>query len=250
MSRVTRIILATVALLLNVVATTANSAVARTYDVPAAGIVDASASEARLTATSHHAGVWTAPTAAPPRQLAAATTGSEGSGCTYDACSITRVDARAYEYGGDVSPQVSGSWNETGSRSWAKSGTSTTTAARFVATNTADDLAEAASRAASNVGPGSGSVYGTRVHSAFADEIAALGRSDLFSEVSYLNGQVVPYGTRGSVRLDVVVGSPSAPTAIWDLKTGAAALTPARIAQIQSHLPPGFQNVPVLEVRP
>jgi hypothetical protein len=119
-----------------------------------------------------------------------------------------------------------------------------------VATNTADDLAGAASRAASNVGPGSGSVYGTRVHSAFADEIAALGRSDLFSEVSYLNGQVVPYGTPGSVRLDVVVGSPSAPTAIWDLKTGSAALTPGRIAQIQSHLPPGFQTVPVLEVRP
>jgi RHS repeat-associated protein len=118
------------------------------------------------------------------------------------------------------------------------------------ATNTADDLAGAASRAASKVGPGSGPVYGTRVHSAFAEEVAALGRSDLFSEVSYLNGQVVPYGTPGSVRLDVVVGSPSAPTAIWDLKTGSAALTPARVAQIQSHLPPGFQNVPVLEVRP
>ena len=133
----TRIILATVALLLSVVATTANSAVARTYDVPAAGTVDASASEARLIATSHHAGVWTALTAAPPRQLAAATTGSEGSGCTYDACSITRVDARAYEYGGDVSPQVSGSWNETGSRSWAKSGASTTPYARSVATEAA-----------------------------------------------------------------------------------------------------------------
>jgi hypothetical protein len=111
-------------------------------------------------------------------------------------------------------------------------GTSTTPNSRSVATNTIDDIAGAVSRAASNVGPGSGPVYGTRVHSAFADEIAALGRSDLYPEVSYLNGKVVPYGTPGSVRLDVVVGSPSAPTAIWDLKTGSAALTPARIAQI------------------
>lgn len=114
----------------------------------------------------------------------------------------------------------------------------------------ADDLQSAAARAEESVGPGRGPVYGTRVHTAFAEEVAALGRADVFTEVSYLNGQVVPYGTPGSVRLDAVVGSPSAPTAIYDLKTGSATLTTARIAQIQSQLPAGFQNVPVVELRP
>jgi RHS repeat-associated protein len=114
----------------------------------------------------------------------------------------------------------------------------------------ADDLAEAARRASGNVEPGQGPVYGTRVHSEFADEIGALGRSDLHSEVSYLNGRVVPYGTKGSVRLDAVVGTPSAPTAIYDLKTGSATLSPSRIQQILSHLPTGYRDIPVLELRP
>jgi hypothetical protein len=120
----------------------------------------------------------------------------------------------------------------------------------FFASQTLDDLAGAANRAATSVGPGRGAVYGTRVHSAFADELRALGRSDVFSEVSYLNGDVVAYGTRGSVRLDAVVGSPGAPSAIYDLKTGSAALTPGRIAQIRWNLPPGFHDIPVLELRP
>lgn len=167
----------------------------------------------------------------------------------YDVPIVTRVDPR-----GDASTtrslQVGNSMEESGSPPSVARGASTTASVTLVATNTADDLAGAASRASSTVGPGRGPVYGTNVHTAFADEVAALGRTDLFAEVSYLNGQVVPYGTRGAVRLDVVVGSPSAPTAIWDLKTGSAALTQARIAQIQSHLPPAFQNIPVLEVRP
>ena len=115
---------------------------------------------------------------------------------------------------------------------------------------TSPQLLAAADRAVATTGPGSGPVYGTRVHSAFADEIAALGRADLFTEVSYLHGRVVPYGTPGSVRLDVVEGSVLAPRAIYDLKTGTAALTPGRISQIRSHLPDGFENIPILEVRP
>ncbi|MCZ7627613.1 MAG: hypothetical protein M5U19_00210 [Microthrixaceae bacterium] len=125
------------------------------------------------------------------------------------------------------------------------------TSGSLVAPRTAlDDLQAAANRASANVGPGRGAVHGTHVHSSFADELAALGRTDVFSEISYLNGRVVPYGTKGSVRLDAVVGSPGAPSAIYDLKTGSAALTSSRIAQIRSHLPPGFQNIPVHELRP
>jgi len=122
-----------------------------------------------------------------------------------------------------------------------------TTAAQ---SGTRDVLSGLASKAQSTMGEGTGPVYGTKVHSAFASEINALGRSDLSTEVSYLNGEVVPYATRGSVRLDVVEGNPLSPTAVYDLKTGSAALTPARIAQIQANLPAGYQNIPVLEIRP
>jgi hypothetical protein len=60
----------------------------------------------------------------------------------------------------------------------------------------------------------------------------------------------VTRGTRGSVRLDVVEGPLTAPTAIYDLKTGSARLTADRIAQIRSHLPEGYRDIPVIEVRP
>ena len=113
----------------------------------------------------------------------------------------------------------------------------------------AGDLQGASQRAAGTVGPGRGPVYGSQVHSAFGTEVNALGNGNLTTEVSYLNGQVVPRGTPGSVRLDVVEGSLTGPTAIHDLKTGSATLTPARIRQIQSNIP-GGANVPINEVRP
>jgi hypothetical protein len=116
--------------------------------------------------------------------------------------------------------------------------------------STSDLLSDLASKAQSTVGEGSGPVYGTAVHSAFAAEIDALGDSGLSTEVSYLDGRIVSYGTRGSVRLDVVEGDPLEPTAAYDLKTGSAAMTPSRIAEIQANLPPGYQDIPVSEVRP
>jgi hypothetical protein len=118
------------------------------------------------------------------------------------------------------------------------------------ALSTGDELAGAAGRAVTTVGPGRGAAYGTRAHSAFEAEVNALGRGDLATEVSYLNGHVVHRGTAGSVRLDVVEGSVTSPSAIYDLKTGSAALTARRIAQIRSHLPGGYRNIPVHEVRP
>lgn len=116
--------------------------------------------------------------------------------------------------------------------------------------STGDLLSGLASKAQATVGEGSGAVYGTAVHSEFAAEINALGDSNLSTEVSYLNGEVVPYGTARSVRLDVVEGDILEPQAAYDLKTGSAILTPARIAQIQANLPEGYQDIPVYEVRP
>ncbi len=109
-------------------------------------------------------------------------------------------------------------------------------------------LTGAAGRACTTVGTCEGSVYGTRVHSAFEAEVNALGNANLTTEVSYRKGRFVPRGTPGSVRLDVVEGPLTAPTAIYDLKTGRARLTPARIQQIQQHIP-GGANVPVIEIR-
>ena len=114
---------------------------------------------------------------------------------------------------------------------------------------TLQQLQGAASRAAQNVGEGSGPVYGTALHSAFKTEIGALGKSDLFTEQSYLNGRPVDYGTPGSIRIDLGEGTVNSPTSVYDLKTGRAVLTPARIQQIQLHLPSG-STVPVYEVRP
>lgn len=117
-----------------------------------------------------------------------------------------------------------------------------------IATPTA--LRNLAGKALASVGPGQGAVHGTRVHAAFANQIRALGRADLHPEVSYLNGRVVPYGTKGAVRLDVVEGDRLAPKAIFDLKTGGAKLTTARITQIRQHLPSGSKGVSISEVRP
>ena len=70
---------------------------------------------------------------------------------------------------------------------------------------------------------------------------------NLNTEVSYSGGQVVQRGTPGSVRVDVVRGNPNNPGAAFDLKTGAAKLTPARTQQIQQNLP---RPVPVKEIKP
>jgi RHS repeat-associated protein len=110
-------------------------------------------------------------------------------------------------------------------------------------------LQNIAQRAQILMGPGSGAVYGTRVHTIFSTEIKALGRSDLLTEVSYLNGELVKYGTRGSVRVDVLEGTEEAPRAIYDLKTGTAKLTAKQIEKIRKHLPKGHQDIPILEVK-
>ncbi len=79
--------------------------------------------------------------------------------------------------------------------------------------------------------PGSGSVVGTQKHSLFAEKVNGLGIGSIRTEVSYLNGAEVPYGTKGSVRFDVIQFNDfNQPIAAWDFKTGNATLTAARIA--------------------
>jgi len=102
--------------------------------------------------------------------------------------------------------------------------------------NVADELALAARRAAAAVGPGQGPVYGTKVHVAFKSEVLAIGNPYLKPEVSFKGGRIVPYGTPGSVRVDAALFDETGENVLqlYDLKTGNAVLTPARIQQIQS----------------
>ncbi|WP_428267757.1 hypothetical protein [Haliangium sp.] len=126
-------------------------------------------------------------------------------------------------------------------------GTAARGASRALA-STIDLLTAAAARARKAVGPGRGHVHGTRVHTAFRAEVDALG-TNLTTEVSYLRGRRVTYGKKGSVRLDVVEGPLDAPIAVFDLKTGGARLTPARIKEIRRHLPEEYSHIPVVEIR-
>jgi len=114
----------------------------------------------------------------------------------------------------------------------------------------ARQVQQAANHAQRVVGAGRGPAHGTRVHTEFARQVQRTSRGRIQTEVSYMNGSVVPRGTRGAVRVDAVRGRPERPKEIWDLKTGGARLTPQRIQQIRRHLPRGCQNIPIREVRP
>jgi RHS repeat-associated protein len=54
--------------------------------------------------------------------------------------------------------------------------------------NLEPELRAAAQRAVQTAGPGNGAAYGTHVHALFRAEVNNLGRTDVFTEVSYLNG--------------------------------------------------------------
>lgn len=62
-------------------------------------------------------------------------------------------------------------------------------------------------------------VRGTLIHKVFANMVRALGEP-YYAEVSYSDGVLVGYGTRGSVRADAVFGDPRNPKFVVELKTG------------------------------
>ena len=94
---------------------------------------------------------------------------------------------------------------------------------------------------------GKGPVVGTQKHSQFATEVNALGNSNLATEVSYKDGELVPYGTPGSIRFDVLQYDRNGnPIAAWDFKTGNATLSQARILRMQEA---SGLHIPIYEVR-
>jgi RHS repeat-associated protein len=94
---------------------------------------------------------------------------------------------------------------------------------------------------------GVGSVAGTYKHSAFSTGVKNLGNPSLRTEVSYLNGKEVPYGTKGSIRFDVMLFNGDTPVAAWDFKTGAAILTDSRISKMQKQS--GLPDIPIYMIK-
>jgi hypothetical protein len=93
--------------------------------------------------------------------------------------------------------------------------------------------------------------WGIRVHAELRRLIENAGETDIFAEVSYLNGEPGGAYLKGSSRPDVVIGpNPREPRLILDLKTGAAGVRASWYQRLVQNLPGNFKNVPVQTIRP
>jgi RHS repeat-associated protein len=103
---------------------------------------------------------------------------------------------------------------------------------------------QAAANEAEKIVGGKGPRAGTAKHEVLKQEIKTHGKElGLSSEISYKGGEPVKYGTKGSVRIDAVLGPEASPIATFDLKTGRATLAPQRMRTLREHLP----TEPVIE---
>jgi hypothetical protein len=98
---------------------------------------------------------------------------------------------------------------------------------------------------------GSGALYGTRIHHAFAESVRAANLPGISVETSFADGIETFYGMLGSNRTDVILraGSDGAGEvlAIWDVKTGAATLSPSRLRSLRSAVGVD-ESVPIIEL--
>ena len=94
-------------------------------------------------------------------------------------------------------------------------------------------LQAAADKASASV-LGSGPIAGTMKHKIFSDIVKAFKNPNVRTEVSFKDGAEVPYGTKGSVRFDVVYYENNKPAYAWDYKTGSARLPTSRINDMLS----------------
>jgi hypothetical protein len=111
-----------------------------------------------------------------------------------------------------------------------------------------EEAAQAVARALAQTGEGSGPAYGTRLHSALKAQSDA--SPNLRGEVSFLDGEEIRGGAKGSIRVDIIGYKDGKPAVIYDLKSGSAKLTASRIARIRAELPPAMQGLPIEELRP
>jgi hypothetical protein len=96
-------------------------------------------------------------------------------------------------------------------------------------------------------------LYGLALHYVFAHAVKTAGLPRIGSEdveQSFSAGDIVNYGSDGSVRTDVTLWDETHTNilAIFDLKTGRAKLTDARIAQLRKATEAG-DGIPIIELR-
>ena len=117
--------------------------------------------------------------------------------------------------------------------------------------HTTDVLLQTLARIYALAGDGSGPWYGTRIHILFANDVRlqnlpGIGAEGL--EESFSLGDIAKYGEDGTVRVDVYMRDNNGKViAIWDVKTGGAVLTGARVRQLRAEVGVG-SDVPVIEL--
>jgi hypothetical protein len=117
--------------------------------------------------------------------------------------------------------------------------------------NTTDILLQTLARVHALAGDGSGPWYGTRIHFLFATDVKlqnlpGIGKAGV--EQSFGWGDIADYGEDGTVRVDVYMRDETGKIiAIWDVKTGGAVLTGARVRELRAHAGVGTE-VPVIEL--
>lgn len=95
--------------------------------------------------------------------------------------------------------------------------------------------------------------YGTAVHENLKQQIKALDDPSFRAEVSFLKGQEDGYGKSGTVRVDVYERIDAATACVYDIKTGYAGLSPARMREIAQNVGALFGpigRVIITEMRP
>jgi hypothetical protein len=116
---------------------------------------------------------------------------------------------------------------------------------------TTDILLQTLARIHALAGEGSGPWYGTRIHLMFANDVKlqnlpGIGRNGV--EQSFSLGDIADYGEDGTIRVDVYMRDETGKViAIWDVKTGGAILTGARVRQLRAEVRVGT-DVPVIEL--
>lgn len=93
------------------------------------------------------------------------------------------------------------------------------------------------------------SMYGTAVHVAFATQVRLQGLRGVEVEQSFFDQKPGGYGEPGSIRTDIILRNDTGDiVAIYDVKTGGAVLTSARIREIRRQTKVGIE-VPVIELQ-
>jgi hypothetical protein len=101
-------------------------------------------------------------------------------------------------------------------------------------------------------GTGFGSLFGIKVHTDFAKRVRELnlpGIGKVGIEQSFSFGELANYGAKNSIRTDIFLRDKfGEPLAIYDVKTGNARLTPARVRELLEHVKRTDNPIPIIQL--